>query len=225
GGGKTTLLKLLLGLVEPHYGTVRVMGASPLSVRQRIGYVPQHFQFDARYPVSVRDVVLTGRIERRRFGPYRRDDRDAAATALERVGLAGLAGRAFAALSGGERQRVLVAQALASQPELLLLDEPTANVDSVVAQQLHALFASLAGEITVVLVSHNLSVVAAQATYIICVNRTAEMHVAEEMPHSHFRTAAGIELMLVQHDAKCHVIDATAALDAPHAGSPEAGRR
>jgi zinc transport system ATP-binding protein len=136
---------------------------------------------------------------------------------LERVGLAALANRGFSDLSGGQRQRVLVAQALVSQPEVLLLDEPTANVDSAVAQPLHELFAELAKQIVVVLVSHNLSVVAAQATHIVCVNRTAEMHTVADMPHSLFRTAAGIELMLVRHDARCHVIDATAALEVPHA--------
>lgn len=217
GGGKTTLLKLMLGLVKPHYGTVRVLGEPPARSRHRVGYVPQHFLFDVRYPVSVRDVVLAGRIERHRLGPYRRADRAAAEAALERVGLAALANRGFSDLSGGQRQRTLVAQALVSQPELLLLDEPTANVDTAVAQPLHALFAELATQIAVVLVSHNLSVVAAQATHIICVNRTAEMHTVADMPHSLFRTAAGIEMMLVRHDARCHVIDASAALEAPHA--------
>ncbi len=219
GGGKTTLLKLLLGTVGPTYGTVRVLGLPPDKARRRIGYVPQHFHFDDRYPIRVRDVVLSGRLDRHVLGPYRRADRVAAAAALERVGLQGFENRPFPDLSGGERQRLLVAQALAGEPELLLLDEPTASVDAVVAQELHELFARLARRVTVVMVSHNLSVVAAQATHVICVNRTAEMHDAAAMDNHRFRTAAGLEMLLVRHDAHCHVIDATEVLNRPHAGS------
>ena len=222
GGGKTTLLKLLLGLVVPHYGRVRVLGDAPARVRNRIGYVPQHFPFDQRYPVSAGDVVLAGRIERHRFGPYRRRDRQIVGELLARVGLADRAGRGFAELSGGERQRVLVAQALAAEPELLLLDEPTANVDARVAQELHALFARLAEQITVVMVSHNLSVVAAHASHILCVNRTTELHPAAALAQGHFHTAAGDDLLFIRHDAACHVIDASQVLAAPHAAGPEA---
>ena len=221
GGGKTTLLKLLLGLVTPYYGSVRVLGGRPAQVRSRIGYVPQHFLFDSRYPVSVGDVVLAGRVERRRFGPYRREDFAAAAAALARVGLTDRIERGFSELSGGERQRVLVAQALSAEPELLLLDEPTANVDARAAQALHALFAQLAEQITVVLVSHNLSVVAAHATHILCVNRTAELHPAEAMTQGHFHTAAGDDLLFIRHNAACHVIDASQVFAAPHAAGPE----
>ena len=217
GGGKTTLLKLLLGLIRPHYGSVRILGGSPQQVRNRIGYVPQHFFFDLRYPVSVGDVVLAGRVERHRFGPYRRADRAAALQALDRVGMADRIARGFADLSGGERQRVLVAQALASEPELLLLDEPTANVDAQAAQELHALFARLTTNLTIIMVSHNLSVVAAHASHILCVNRTTELHPAEALARGHFHTAAGDELVFIQHDAACHVIDASQVFTAPHA--------
>jgi zinc transport system ATP-binding protein len=221
GGGKTTLLLLLLGLVTPRYGVVRVLGGAPAQVRNRIGYVPQHLLFDPRYPVSVGDVVLAGRVERHRFGPYRQRDHQIVADALKRVGLADSAPRGFADLSGGELQRVLVAQALATEPDLLLLDEPTANVDARVAQELHALFAHLAERITVVLVSHNLSVVAAHATHILCVNRTTELHPATAMTQGHFHTAAGDDLLYLRHDAACHVIDASRVFAVPHAAEPE----
>ena len=220
GGGKTTLLKLLLGLLRPQYGTVRVLGQAPEAARSRIGYVPQHFLFDLRYPVSAGDVVLAGRVERHRFGPYHRRDHAAARAALARVGLDGQAGRSFAELSGGERQRVLVAQALATEPELLLLDEPTANVDARVAQELHALFSRLAETLTVVMVSHNLSVVAAHATHILCVNRTTELHPAETLAQGRLQTALGDDLLFIHHDAACHVIDASQVFAAPHAAGP-----
>ena len=220
GGGKTTQLKLQLGLIEPRYGTVRVLGDKPARVRHRIGYVPQQLQFDQRYPVSARDIVLSGRIERHRIGPYRRGDRRIAAEMLERVGLAEHANRSFAELSGGERQRVLVAQALVAEPELLLLDEPTANVDDRVAQELHALFAQMAGQITVVMVSHNISVVAAHASHILCVNRTTELHPASALVQDRFHTAAGDNLLFIRHGTDCLVIDASQALAKPHAAEP-----
>ncbi len=220
GGGKTTLLKLLLGLITPHYGTVRVLGQPPKNVRRQIGYVPQQFPFDSHYPISVGEVVLTGRIERHRFGPYRRTDHLAARSALTRVGMADYFRHNFAELSGGERQRVLIAQALATEPQLLLLDEPTANVDTRVARELHTLFTQLAEEITVVMVSHNLSVVAAHATHILCVNRSVELHPAAQMAQHQLLTASGDDLLLIRHDAACHVIDPSAALSAPHAAGP-----
>jgi len=218
GGGKTTLLNLMLGLLKPQSGTVRLFGQPPAQTRHRVGYMTQYAHLDLRFPITVLSVALMGRLGHgRRIGPFRRADYELARQALEQVGLKGMEKRPFAALSGGQRQRLLIARALVTEPELLLLDEPTANVDTAVAQPLHALFAELATQIAVVLVSHNLSVVAAQATHIICVNRTAEMHTVADMPHSLFRTAAGIEMMLVRHDARCHVIDASAVLEAPHA--------
>ena len=223
GGGKTTLLKLLLGLIRPYYGTIRILGRAPAEVLTRIGYVPQNFLFDPQYPVSVGDVVLAGRVNRHRFGPYRREDRRAAGRALERVGMERRAACGFAGLSGGERQRVLVAQALASEPDLLLLDEPTANVDAQVSRELHALFARLAESITVVMVSHNLSVVAAHATHILCVNRTTELHMAADMAQGHLRSAAGDDLLVIGHDAACHVMDPSQVLAAPHAARARQG--
>lgn len=217
GGGKTTLLKLLLGLVQPRYGKVRVLGQPPSVIRHRIGYVPQLFNFDQRYPVSVNDVVLAGRVERHRFGFYRRSDRIAAQKALERVDMQSRRNRSFAQLSGGERQRVLIAQALTTEPELLFLDEPTANVDTGAAHELHRLFTELSKELTVLMVSHNHSVVAAHASHILCVNRTADLHLAKDMHPQRLQTASGDELLIIQHAASCQILDATEKLRQPHA--------
>lgn len=224
GGGKTTLLRLLLGALEPRYGRIRVLGLPAGRARGLVGYVPQSFRFDAEYPVCVGDVVLCGRIGRCRFGRYSRADREAARAALGRVGLLPLWGRPFAELSGGQRQRVLVAQALASSPGLLLLDEPTANVDEKAAHELHSLFASLAGEIAVVMVSHNLNVVAAKATHVLCVNRTADLHTAAQISHPHhFKTVFGDDYMILEHSEDCQVVG-EARTDTPHAGEDAAGR-
>ena len=218
GGGKTTLLRLLLGIVKPRYGHIHIFGLPAKQARHLVGYVPQAFHFDTEYPVSVNDVVLCGRIDHCRFGRYSKADHEAAEAALDRVGLLSLKKRAFSDLSGGQRQRILVAQALASSPKLLLLDEPTANVDEKAAHELHALFASLAEEITVVMVSHNLNVVAAKATHVLCVNHTVDLHTTAQIAHPHhFKTIFGDDYMILEHSENCQVVS-EAHTDTPHAG-------
>ena len=221
GGGKTTLLKLLLGEIEPRFGDVRVLGDLPQAVRRRVGYVPQTLPFDLGFPVCVRDVVLMGRVDRHRVGPYRATDRRAASEALARVGLSEFERRSFGALSGGERQRVLIAQALVSSPELLLLDEPTASVDPAATSRLHALFHELKRDRTIVMVSHNLGAVTGHATHVLCVNRTAEMHLMADVAAGTVRNG---DLTVLLHGPECHVLDSSSVLDTPHSGAVETGR-
>ena len=134
GGGKSTLLKVMLGLIKPDRGEIRIFGQEPQAARGRVGYMPQKTVFDQNFPVKVLDVVLMGRYSRTGlFHRYGRQDREAAFKALQAVGMSDRAEREIGALSGGEQQRVFVARSLVSDPELLLLDEPTAGVDS--AQQ------------------------------------------------------------------------------------------
>jgi zinc transport system ATP-binding protein len=130
GGGKTTLLKLILGLLQPNTGSVSVLQATPAKRRSSIGYVPQFSKFDAGFPVSVLDVVLMGCL-RHSFiwGGYSAEQIELARKSLADVGLKGLENRGFAELSGGQKQRALIARALVSEPKILLLDEPTASVD------------------------------------------------------------------------------------------------
>ena len=218
GGGKTTLLKLLLGELAPRFGTVRVLGCAPEAARRRVGYVPQAVPFDPRFPVSVLEVVLMGRVAKAWLGLFGRADRAAAREALARVGLAGFEGRAFAAVSGGERQRVMIAQALAGGSELLLFDEPVANVDPEHASRLYELFKELAKEVTVLMVSHNLGVVTGHASHVLCVNRTAGLHAIGEVASGTFTEAFGGSLTAIRHDAACHVLDPSAALHEPHHG-------
>jgi zinc transport system ATP-binding protein len=130
GGGKTTLLKLVLGLLRPGAGTVRVLGDPPARMRGQIGYVPQHAGFDLDFPIRVQDVVLMGRLpDRPLLGGHRDEDHDAALRALEQVELRSRAEHPVGRLSGGQLQRLLIARALVLEPRLLLLDEPTASLD------------------------------------------------------------------------------------------------
>lgn len=177
GGGKTTLLRLLLGELRPMFGSARVFGSDPRDARRRTGFVPQETVLDADFPITAGEAVQTGLAARRVFGVYSRAEREAARAALARVGLADAFSAPYSSLSGGQRQRVAIARALVSDPDLLLLDEPTANVDHGTELALTDLFSELAREKTVVLVSHNLSIVAARATHILCVNRSTDMHV------------------------------------------------
>ena len=131
-GGKSTLLKLVLGLLRPQRGRVQVLGRRPAQARRRIGYVPQYPGFARDFPISVEQVVLLGRLgagRGRMPGFFSSADRSAAYQALQEVEADDLAHRQIGALSGGQLQRVLLARALVAQPEILILDEPTANID------------------------------------------------------------------------------------------------
>jgi len=204
GGGKTTLLKLMLGLLAPDRGEVRIFGQSPQDVRPPVGYMPQHASFDPKFPVNVTDVVLMGRLGRSAsLGPYGRADRQAAAAALEEVRLADLAGRPFSELSGGQRQRVLIARALVSQPELLLMDEPTASLDVGVEQEFHALLRGLGRRLTVVVVSHDIGFVSEIVGKVVCVRRTVAVHPTAELTGELIRDLYGQDVRLVRHDHDC----------------------
>jgi zinc transport system ATP-binding protein len=202
GGGKTTLLKLMLGLIEPSCGSVQVLGQSPIQVRARVGYMPQHAQLDPRFPASVMDVVLTGRLGRTALaGPYRRIDKEVAARVLEEVGLADARSRALASLSGGQRQRVLIARALACEPELLLLDEPTANLDSPAMDDLYTLLHELHQRLTVIMVSHDVGFVSVFFKTAICVNRTVHTHPTRELTSQSVADVYGREVRFVHKPA------------------------
>ena len=202
GGGKSTLLRLLLGLLEPRRGTIRVLGMPPVRARRHVGYMPQHVNLDPLFPVSAGEVVLMGRLGLRPpLGPYRREDREAAAAALAMVRAADLADRPLADLSGGQRQRVLIARALASGPRLLLLDEPTASLDPGVQDDLYELLRELAGRMTIVMVSHDVSVVSEYVDRVLCVSRSVVEHCTTELRGELSRLFHGGEhLRLVRHD-------------------------
>ncbi|MBN1476291.1 ABC transporter ATP-binding protein [Candidatus Sumerlaeota bacterium] len=179
GSGKTTLFRLFLGLLTPDRGTIRILGQSPLESRTRIGYVPQHFAFDPKYPIRVSDVVRMGCLgQGHRWVWGGRAERRRVRGALEAVGMGGQRNAPFSTLSGGQRQRVLIARALVIDPEILLLDEPTANVDAMGEEEILGLIEGLRGEMTVMLITHSVSVVSRFIETIICVNCEAHVHPA-----------------------------------------------
>ena len=160
GSGKSTLIRAALGLVPLAAGRVELFGVPQRRFTQwrRIGYVPQRIGAGSGVPATVREVVSAGRLAKRGFlRPARKADRQAVADAIELVGLAERAGEAVANLSGGQQQRTLIARALAGEPDLLVLDEPTAGVDAVSQEAFaRALERFVAAGGTVILVAHEL---------------------------------------------------------------------
>jgi len=200
-GGKTTLLKLMLGLLGPSRGTIEIFMLPPDRARALIGYMPQHVQFDPHFPVTVLDVVLMGRLGNgTRFGPYRKRDRAICLEALKKLEMYDAWKHPFGALSGGQRQRVLIARALATEPKLLLLDEPTSNVDMAVETELFELLNVLSKTITVIVVSHDLGFVSQYVQRVVCVNRRVAVHPTAAITGEMISDLYGAAVRMVQHD-------------------------
>jgi len=200
GGGKTTLLRLVLGLLHPSRGTVRVLGEEPARARGRVGYVPQRTQFDPDFPIRVMDVVRMGRLRRERMlRPFSARDREAAARALATVEVADLAERPIGALSGGQLQRVLIARALAVEPELLLLDEPTASLDERMGTGVWELLAELSRSMTVVVISHDIGAISRHVRSVACLNRRLHAHPSRELTPEMLEATYGCPVDLIAH--------------------------
>ncbi len=178
GGGKTTLFKLLLGLVRPARGQVRVLGRAPGNARLSIGYVAQSPRFDPLFPVRVYDVARMGLVGTGNPGRWRNRNATRATVlgALDAVGLADLEKRWFNNLSGGQRQRVLIARALVTQPEILLLDEPTSNVDISAEDMILDVLETLRNRMTILLITHYPRVASRFLDLVYCANRTVHAH-------------------------------------------------
>jgi zinc transport system ATP-binding protein len=201
GGGKTTLVKLILGLLQPARGSVRVFGTSPGASRHRIGYMPQHARLDPKFPVTVMEVALMGRLgPGHAYGRYNRADRKAALRALEQVDLLDKRDRGLSELSGGQQRRLLIARALAAEPELLLLDEPMANLDIRVEHDLNQLLQSLNKHLTIVMVSHDPAFVSATVKRVVCVKRHVHVHPTSVMDSAFISELYGTSMRVVRHD-------------------------
>ncbi len=208
GGGKTTLLKLMLGLLKPQSGAIRLFGSPPRQNGMKIGYTPQFLSVDFHFPLTVLDVVLLGCIRPTRSCfhnlPalwYRAKDRQAARAALRTLQLEHLADKPLRHLSGGQRQRVLIARAICSKPEILLLDEPTNNIDHHSELILSEILVELNKSMTIIMVSHDTSFVAESVRNVICVNKSVIMHPASELDDNLFHELYGRPgLKRVLHD-------------------------
>ncbi|WP_066851553.1 metal ABC transporter ATP-binding protein [Halodesulfovibrio spirochaetisodalis] len=185
GGGKTTLLKCILGLLTPQAGHIAVFGRKPSESVRYIGYVPQYATTKDLFPANLLDVVMMGAISSPLLFPFSKQQRQRneqkAVEALEMVGLAGKEKERLCNLSGGQRQRVIVARALMSDPKLLLLDEPTANFDPSGKFCFYEFLAKLPDDITTIVVSHDISIAASPFTGIAVVNRNLSYHEGNDL--------------------------------------------
>lgn len=206
GGGKSTLLNLILGIIQPDRGTVRVFGEAPEQARRRIGYMPQYAKLDLQFPVNVMDVVLMGRLRPGFWGRYSRTDRETARRVLEEMSVADLARRPFAELSGGQRQRVLIARALACNPEILLLDEPTANVDPGFQEQFYEILRQLRSRMSILIVSHDVGFVSSDINTVVCVNHQVQVHKAADITPESISNIYGYHVKMIDHshDLNCN---------------------
>ncbi|MBN1390497.1 MAG: ABC transporter ATP-binding protein [Candidatus Thermoplasmatota archaeon] len=172
GGGKSTLLKAILGLIQPAKGSIRVYGFDPSRGRKFVGYVPQYSSFDKDFPITVQNVVMMGRRRSKGVRPwYSGRDLEVVKDSLSKVDMQEHIDRHINALSGGQKQRVFIARALASEPRMLLLDEPTASVDATIEESIYKLLTELNKDMTIILVTHDIGIISSHVGTVACLNR------------------------------------------------------
>jgi zinc transport system ATP-binding protein len=200
GGGKTTLLKTILGLVKPTRGRIRIMGSTHERGRKFVGYVPQYSLFDRDFPISVWDVVMMGRLSQAGLlKRYSNEDRKSATQSLQRVEMLNFKDRQIGKLSGGEQQRVFIARALVTEPKVLLLDEPMASVDMTMQMGFYELLGELKQEMAIVLVSHDISAVSTHVDKIACLNRRLFYHNSKEIDNEDIEAIYQCPVEMIAH--------------------------
>lgn len=202
GGGKSTLLKVILGLIKPLTGSVKIFGQPPDKAEKIIGYVPQFTKFDRRFPINVMDVVLMGRLSKqtREFYRYTQEDKQFVKALMKKLEICNLGDRQIGQLSGGQLQRVLIARALAMEPRILLLDEPTASIDAHSKTQIYSLLNQLNKEnVTIVIVTHDIGVISSYMNKIACLNRDLYYHGEAELNNTVIEKVYGCPVELIAH--------------------------
>lgn len=200
GGGKTTLLKVILGLVKPGRGNVLVMGRPPEQSRGEVGYVPQKVIFDRTFPINVREVVLMGRYSHAGlFHRYGAEDKKVADEILKTVGMYEYRSRQIGQLSGGQQQRVFIARAMVTNPKLLLLDEPLESIDPAMQTEFYELLQELTKKMAIILVSHNISAISIYVENIACLNHQLYYHGSKEIGPEVLETAYKCPVQFIAH--------------------------
>jgi zinc transport system ATP-binding protein len=209
GGGKSTLLKNILSITKPQIGTIKVLGEKAEKNLSKIGYVPQNTNINTDFPIKVIEVVMMGHVGHKRplFG-YKKEEIACAMGALAQVGMEKFSEAKIGSLSGGQRQRVMIARALCAHPSILLLDEPTASIDVGGQKQIYDLLKELNRSITVIVVSHDISVILSYANKVAHINKTLTFHDIENKTHhhnkeEHFCEVEMLQLLGKQKDCSC----------------------
>lgn len=201
GGGKTTLLRAILGLVKPSAGTVSLGGTGIPATDLRIGYVPQYTSFDRSFPIRVFDVILMGMMDKSRvfFHRYTEKDKEMALAIMERLDITGLRERQIGQLSGGQMQKTLIARTLLQKPDILLLDEPTASMDAASRTRIYDILRELNKELTIVAVTHDMSFVSSHVKTIACLNKKLYYHGEPALDATLVQEAYGCPIDLLAH--------------------------
>ena len=208
GGGKSTLLKSILGLIKPQKGTITIYQKPPTHQRTMIGYVPQYAEYDREYPISVMDVVLMGRRNIRGYHPrYTKEDKTETVQALKIVHMDKYIRRHISELSGGQRQRVFIARALVSHPKILLLDEPTASIDKDSQDSFYTLLQTLNKEMTILLVTHDIGVISSYVSRVACLNRYLFTHDEKVVTKEMIEATYHCPVDLIAHGVPHRVLD------------------
>ena len=202
GGGKTTLLKLLLGSLSPNKGKIKIYGKYPQKNREIIGYVPQHTNFSLDLPITVFDIVLQGRIKKGKFF-YKKKDKQKANEVLENLKIDTLKKKKIKDLSGGERQKVLIARALVSEPKLIIMDEPTSAIDPTGQKEILDLIESF--EITRIIVSHDIKILLKDVDKIAYIHKKAIIHEGPKLNIPKDKHFCEVELINFLKDETCGI--------------------
>jgi len=205
GGGKSTLLKLILGINPLKQGNIKIFGNNILNEISNIGYVPQNTNINLNFPISVIEVVMMGQnnIKKRLFG-YKKYEKNKALEILKKVNMGEFASSKISNLSGGQRQRVLIARALFANPKILLLDEPTSNIDIKGCEQIYQTLEKLNKDITIVVISHDISVVLKYATKAVYINKKLTYHDLSKMKNDFKNLESHVcEIELLEMLGKC----------------------
>ena len=205
GGGKSTLLKLILGINPLTQGDIKIFGNKIADEISNIGYVPQNTNVNLNFPISVIEVVMMGQNDiKKRFFGYKKDEKAKALELLKKVDMQEYADSKISNLSGGQRQRVLIARALFANPKILLLDEPTSNIDVNGCEQIYQTLEKLNKDITIVVISHDISVVLKYATKAVYINKKLTYHDLSKMKDDFKNMDAHVcEIELLEMLGKC----------------------
>ncbi len=202
GGGKTTLLKILLGFLKPTKGEVKIYGKPPKENRTIIGYVPQHTNFSLDIPITVFDIVLQGRLKKGKFF-YSKEDKQKAKEILKSLKIYEFKDRKIKDLSGGQRQKVLIARALVSEPKIIMMDEPTSAIDPTGQKEILDLIESL--EITRIVVSHDIKILLRNVDKIAYIHKKAIIHEGPKLNIPKDKHFCEVELIEFLKDDVCGI--------------------
>lgn len=200
GGGKSTLLKIILGLLNPREGNVFLFNKTPKLGRKYVGYVPQHTLVDRTFPISVEQVVLSGRIGFTDFlRRYSNKDKQIADKVMKIMGIKEIRNTQIGELSGGQLQRTLIARALSTEPKLLLLDEPTSSIDVQAETDFYDFLHGLTEKMAIVLVTHDTGAISSHVKTIACINKNLHYHGEKNIPPKIFEKLYGCPIELIGH--------------------------